>query len=112
MDRYPGSCTLCDALVHVLALVQVDHQVKAKTRPWQRRHPVARVIALCVQLAVEREAVAIRGAGNAQKVLRRCAVSAPEGACLDEVSKLMTNLLSVWFIHVHVVVEEQVFSVD
>ena len=71
----PGSSTLCDALVHVLALVQVDHlrwsrklvaklrkqnyQVKAKTRPWQRRHPVASVIALVVQLAVEREAVAI-----------------------------------------------------
>ena len=80
----PGSSTLCDALVHVLALVQVDHlhwprklvsklrkqnyQVQAKTRPWQRRHPVTSVIAIFVQLAVEREAVAIRGAGNAQKV--------------------------------------------
>ena len=80
----PGSSTLCDALVHVLALVQIDHlywsrklvsklrkqnyQVQAKTRPWQRRHPVASIIILCVPLAVEREAVAIRGSGSAQKV--------------------------------------------
>ena len=43
----------------VSKLRKQNYQVKAKTRPWQRRHPVASVIALVVQLAVEREAVAI-----------------------------------------------------
>ena len=52
----------------VSKLRKQNYQVQAKTRPWQRRHPVTSVIAIFVQLAVEREAVAIRGAGNAQKV--------------------------------------------
>ena len=52
----------------VSKLRKQNYQVQAKTRPWQRRHPVASIIILCVPLAVEREAVAIRGSGSAQKV--------------------------------------------
>ena len=81
--RSPGTRTLCDALVHILPLVQINHlgfsarpingknslnyQIETETCSGQGRHPISSVITLG-KLAVECETVPVRGTWNSQKV--------------------------------------------
>ena len=78
----PGTRALCDALVHVLPLVKIDHlwietmhkitqnwnyQIETETCSRQRRLEVFTIFTFS-KLAVERETVSIRGTGKVLKV--------------------------------------------